>query len=170
MSNGQQIFDASIGGHMLYDEKLFISLSLPNTIRTRLDEVPVDDQEQGGALFSHYIFQLGYIANIASQNFKVIPSLTMRKIRDTPYQIDLNIQGRFLDEKLIAGLTFRPSDKGAAAFLLGTKYKHIQMFYSYDLSFSRFQQYNGGSHELSVAFNLPAKAKSAAPASTEIYQ
>lgn len=170
LANGQQIFDASIGMHMLYDERLFISMSLPNTIRTRLDDVPVDNGNKADGLLSHYIFQIGYIANIASQNFKIIPSLTMRQIRDTPYQIDLNVQGRFLDEKLIAGLTFRPSTRGAAAFLIGTKYKQFQLLYSYDLSFSKFQEYNGGSHELSVVYAIPRKVKAAAPASTESFQ
>jgi hypothetical protein len=43
--------------------------------------------------------------------------------------------------------------------------------YSYDVSFSKFQQYNGGSHELSVAFNLPRKSPKPAPNDTsELYQ
>ncbi|MEI7587780.1 type IX secretion system membrane protein PorP/SprF, partial [Runella sp.] len=73
-------------------------------------------------------------------------------------------------EKLIAGLTFRPSAKGTAAFLIGTKYKQFQLFYSYDLSFSKFQEYNGGSHELSIAYSIPRKMKAAAPASVEPLQ
>lgn len=156
--DGQQIFDASLGTHILYDERLFVGLAFPNTIRTRLDEVPVEEQGNGGALFEHYIFQLGYILDVPAQNFKVVPSLTMRKFRDTPYQIDLNVQGRFLEDKLIAGLTFRPSSKGSAVFLIGTKYNKFQFFYSYDVAFSNFQQYNGGSHELSVALSLNRKS------------
>jgi len=167
MADGQQIFDASLGLHMLYDERFFLSLALPNTIRTRLDDVPVDNSTQTNGILSHYIFQIGYIANIATQNFKIIPSLTMRQIRDTPYQIDLNLQARFLDEKLIAGLTFRPSTKGAAAFLIGTKYKQFQLFYSYDLSFSKFQEYNGGSHELTIAYAIPRKMKAGDPVTIE---
>jgi hypothetical protein len=89
----------------------------------------------------------------------------MRKVRDTPYQIDLNIQGRFLDEKLIAGLTFRPGTSGAAVCLLGTKLNQFQFFYSYDLSLSNFQRYTTGSHEVSIAyaFNRKPKLVSATP-------
>jgi type IX secretion system PorP/SprF family membrane protein len=157
--DGQQIFDASVGGHLLYDGKLFLDITLPNTIRTRLDEVPVEEEEVGSRLFKHYIFQLGYIIDVEGQNFKVIPSLNVRNIRDTPYQVDLNVQGRFLDEKLIAGLTLRPNDRGAAAFLIGTRYKSLQLYYSYDLSFSRFQQYTGGSHEISVSYAFSRKPR-----------
>jgi type IX secretion system PorP/SprF family membrane protein len=162
MTEGQSIFDASMGAHMLYDNRFFVSLALPNTIRARLDEVPTaGTDESNTGLFDHYIFQLGYIADIASQNFKVIPSLTMRKFRDTPYQIDLNVQGRFLDEKLIAGITMRPSYGGTATFLLGTKYNNFELYYSYDVAFSDFQQYNGGSHEISVAYNIARRNKAA---------
>ncbi len=159
--DGQQIFDASLGAYAIHDNKLFIGLSLPNTIRTRLDEAPVAGEEEnsGKNLFEHYIFQMGYKFDNVDQNFKIIPSITMRKIRDTPYQIDLNIQGRFLDEKLIAGLTFRPGNSGAAVCMLGTKVSQFQFFYSYDLSLSNFQRYTGGSHELSMAYTFNRKAK-----------
>lgn len=173
MVEGQSIFDASVGMHLLYDEKLFVSLSLPNTIRARLDEVPVAESSnaQGGSLFQYYVFQIGYVANMPSQTFKIVPSIAMRKFRDVPYQIDLNVQGRFLEDKLIAGLTFRPNNKGAAAFMIGSKFKLFQLFYSYDVAFSPFQQYSGGSHELSVAISLAKrspKADSDTPA--ELYQ
>lgn len=168
--DGQQIFDASIGGYAIHDNKLFFGLSLPNTIRTRLDEAPVAGEEAAGRnLLEHYIFQMGYKFDLVDQNFKLVPSITMRKIRDTPYQIDLNIQGRFLDEKLIAGLTFRPGNSGAAICMLGTKVSQFQFFYSYDLSLSNFQRYTGGSHELSVAYSFNRKPKlvSATPSASD---
>ena len=158
--DGQQIFDASIGGYLEHDNKLFIGLSLPNTIRTRLDQAPVDEVEPSSRnMLEHYIFQMGYKFDMKDQNFKLVPSITMRKVRDTPYQIDLNVQGRFLDEKLIAGLTFRPGSSGAAICLLGTKVSQFQFFYSYDLSLSNFQRYTGGSHELTVAYSFNRKQK-----------
>ncbi|MBK7937139.1 MAG: PorP/SprF family type IX secretion system membrane protein [Lewinellaceae bacterium] len=171
LTEGQKIFDASIGGYMLYDDRLFISASLPNTIRTRLDDVPVaTNTNPNGSIFQHYIFQLGYIANIPSQNFQLIPSLTIRQIRDTPFQIDVNLQGRFMEDKLIAGLTYRPSSKGSAVFMIGTKLSKLQLFYSYDVSFSNFQQYNAGSHEISVAYTLPRKALKKTTDSSDLYQ
>jgi len=170
--DGQQIFDASIGTHILYDERFFVGLTLPNTIRTRLDEVPIDEEPTSGNLFQHYVFQLGYILDVPSQNFKIVPSLTMRQFRDTPYQIDMNVQARFLEDKLIAGLTYRPNSRGSAAFLIGSKFKQFQFFYSYDVSFSNFQQYNGGSHEISVACSLARNtAKPGTPTSqSDLFQ
>jgi type IX secretion system PorP/SprF family membrane protein len=157
-ANGRQIFDATVGIHALYDDRFFISLALPNAVRARLDEVAVGESQTDGSLFKHYIFQLGYIVNVPDQNVKVIPSIALRNVRDTPYQLDLNVQGRFMDDKLIAGLTFRPSNKGAMAFQFGTKLKQqLMLVYSLDVSFARFQQYNAGSHELTVSYLLPAR-------------
>jgi type IX secretion system PorP/SprF family membrane protein len=164
--DGRNVFDATVGAFAMHDNKLFFGLSLPSTVRTRLDDVPVDGAQPDGSsksgIFKHYIFQMGYKFDMKDQNFMLIPSITMRKVRDTPYQIDLNVQGRFLEEKLIAGLTFRPGNSGAAVCMLGTKVSQFQFFYSYDLSLSNFQRYTGGSHELSVAYSFDRKAKAAA--------
>ncbi len=156
-ASGQQIFDATLGIHTLYDNRFFASLALPNTVRARLDQLPGTDPGGNEGLLSYYIFQLGYILDVPKQNFKFIPSLAVRNMRDVPYQIDVNLQGRFLEEKLIAGLTFRPSTGGSMAFLLGSKYKQFQILYSYDVSFGPFQQYSIGSHELSVGYSLDRK-------------
>ena len=43
-------------------------------------------------------------------------------------------------------------------FLIGSKYNGFQLFYSYDVSFGQFQQYNGGSHELTLGYNLARRA------------
>lgn len=163
-TDGQKLFDASVGVHMLYDNRFFLGLSMPNTIRARLDEAPaLEESSDQGNLFEFYIFQMGYIFDLKSQNFKVVPSLALRKVRNVPYQVDFNIRAHFLDEKLIGGLTFRPSAGGAASFLIGTKYKSIQFIYSYDVGFTQFQQYNGGSHELSLAFSFDRKMAKVAP-------
>ena len=160
LANGQQIFDASVGVHALFDKKFFLSMALPNTIRTRLDDVPVQDPQNQGGLFDHYIFQLGFIADVPAQGFKIIPSLALRNVRNVPYQVDLNLQGRFLDEKLITGFTYRPgSANGSLAFLIGSKFNQVQAFYSYDLNFGDFQQYNGGSHEISFALSFARKER-----------
>ena len=165
LANGQQIFDASVGVHLLYDKKFFLSMALPNTIRTRLDEVPVQDQEANGGIFDNYIFQLGFIADVPAQGFKIIPSLALRNVRNVPYQVDLNLQGRFLDEKLITGFTYRPgSANGSLAFHIGSKFKAIQAFYSYDLNFGNFQAYSNGSHEFSVALSFARKQRPDIPA------
>lgn len=175
LTDGESIFDATFGAHALFDEKFFVSLAIPNIVRANLDQVPVSgggsgNNESGSdKLFSYYNLQIGYIADIASQNFKIIPSLAVRRFRDTPIQVDLNVQGRFLDEKLLAGLTYRPSVGGSMAFMIGTKLNdRFMLMYAYDLSFGPFQTYNGGGHELTAAYRLGRKYGEKAPASAPV--
>lgn len=159
-TNGQQIFDASAGFHLLYDEKLFVALSIPNTVRTRIDQVPVDvPQVEVTNDRSNYFFHFGYIMNRPGQGYSLIPSLAIRSIRDVPFQVDLNLQGRFLEDKLIAAVTMRPGTSGIAGFMIGSKFHGAQIIYSYDIAFGPFQQYHGGSHELTCSYMLKSRKK-----------
>lgn len=164
-TSGVQVFDASAGVHMLYDEKLFVALAIPNTVRARLDQAPADavavtNVEEN----ARYVFHFGYILNRPAQGYRLIPSLAIRSFRNVPLQVDVNMQGRFLDDKLIAAVTMRPGSSGIAGFMIGSQYKKAQIIYSYDIAFGPFQQYHTGSHELSVSYVLQPKAKRPAAA------
>ncbi len=162
---GQQIFDATAGMHMLYDEKLFVALAFPNTVRTRLDQGPIDvpaTEAKNDRI--NYFFHFGYILNRPAQGFSIIPSLAIRNYRDVPFQFDVNLQGRFLEDKLLAAVTMRPGSSGIAGFMLGTMYKSAQIVYSYDIAFGPFQQYHTGSHELTLSYVLKPKSKRVVPA------
>ncbi len=169
--DGQRLFTSSFGAHLLFDERVFASLVLPTAIRARLDEIPLDDpRTENGSGIQYYIFQLGAILDIPTQNFKLVPSIAIRNVRDVPFQVDLNLQGRFLEDKLTAGLTYRPSTGGSMAFLLGTRYKQFHLFYSYDVSFGPFQQYNSGSHEFTVGYGFERKKPRIPLENTDLYQ
>ncbi len=156
--DGEKIFDASAGFTASYNDGLFFGVALPNMIRQRLDQVGgIEDSKSSN--FSYYVFQLGYTANLPEIGGKIIPNITMRKIVNVPYQVDLNVRGEFLEQKLIAGLTYRPSTGGSMAFLIGTRHKPVQIFYSYDVSFQGSQQYHNGSHEISLMFDFDRKQK-----------
>lgn len=162
---GQQIFDATAGVHVLYDERLFVALALPNTVRTRLDQGVIDGpQVTAPNDRSNYFFHFGYIVNRPAQGFSVIPSLALRNYRDVPFQVDLNVQGRFLEDKLVAAVTMRPGTSGLAGLMIGTMLKGAQIVYSYDIAFGPFQQYHTGSHELTLSYVIKPKAKRAVTA------
>jgi type IX secretion system PorP/SprF family membrane protein len=162
---GQQIFDATAGMHLLYDEKLFVALAFPNTVRTRLDQGTIDGPITNAKNDrTNYFFHFGYIMSRPAQGYSLIPSLAIRNYRDVPFQFDVNLQGRFLEDKLLAAITMRPGGSGIAGFMLGTMYKDARIVYSYDIAFGPFQQYHTGSHELSLSYVLKPKSKRAMPA------
>lgn len=169
--DGQRLFTSSFGAHIAYDNSMFFSLVLPSAIRARLDEIPTEEpQNESGAGLRYFILQVGGTLNVYKHGFALVPSIAVRSIRDVPFQVDLNLQGRFLEDKLIAGLTYRPNSKGSMAFLIGTKYNRFNLFYTYDVSFGPFQQYSTGAHEFSFAYTFKRKKPTVPIQNTNIYQ
>lgn len=154
--DGQMEFDASLGVFTTFNEDTYVGLTIANLVRARLDGIVT--QENQGSLFEYFTFQAGHRIKIQELNFSLEPSVMIRQVRNAPFQVDFNLIGSFLEEEnLLAGLSYRSI--GAVGVLLGTQLPAFQLFYSYDLSFQKFQQYNGGSHEVTVAFSLKRKTK-----------
>ena len=148
---GIRSFDASLGVYAELEEGTFFGLSLPNLIRNKLDEIAGTD---GSSLFKYYLFNMGHRFDVPEKRMTVEPSLLIKKVRGVPFQLDMNIKAGFIDEKLIGGITYRTGDGGAVGFMVGTKYKNLQFFYTYDAYFGEFQNYNSGSHEFTIAFQF----------------
>ncbi|MFK7775976.1 MAG: PorP/SprF family type IX secretion system membrane protein [Saprospiraceae bacterium] len=152
--DGYRNFDASFGAYLELPEGTFFGLSMPNLINNKLDEIA---GESSGGLFNYYLFNAGHRFAIDEKKITIEPSILIKKVRTVPFLMDLNVKAGFLDEKLIAGLTYRMGDGGALAFLVGTKYKSLQFYYSYDAFMGDFQQYNSGSHEITIAYKIKRK-------------
>ncbi len=152
--DGIRTFDASFGVYAELPEGTYFGLSIPNLIRNRLDEIA--GAEDTG-IFNYYLLNAGHKISLTEKKMTVEPSLLIKKVRGVPFQIDMNVKAGFLEEKLIGGLTYRTGAGGALAFLVGTKYKNLQFYYSYDTYMGEFQAYNSGSHEFTVAFKIDKK-------------
>jgi len=152
--DGLRTFDASFGVMAELPEGTFFGVSLPNLIKNKLDEIEGSNDTN---LFKYLLFNAGHRIEISEKKLTVEPSLLVRKVRGAPFSIDMNVRAGFLDEKLITGLTYRTGDGGALALLIGTKYKDLQFFYSYDAYMGDFQQYNSSSHEITVGYKFKRK-------------
>lgn len=152
--DGARLFDANLGVFGRYQEATYFGLSFPNLVRARLDDIATSEEQTQGSFFKFYIFQLGHKFDFEDYNFKLEPSLMVRKVRNVPFQVDFNLLAGFLDNQVQTGLSYRSGVGGAIGILLGTKLSALSAFYSYDISFQEFQQYNGGTHELTVAFDF----------------
>jgi type IX secretion system PorP/SprF family membrane protein len=152
--DGIRTFDASFGAYLELPEGTFFGMSMPNLIKNKLDDI---SGESTGGLFNYYLFNAGHRFTIDKKKVTIEPSILVKKVRNAPFSMDLNVKAGFLNEKLISGLTYRMGDGGAVAFLVGTKYKNLQFYYSYDAFMGDFQQYSSGSHEITVAYQILRK-------------
>ena len=157
--DGRNFFDASVGAWGVIKENTFIGLTIPNLISQRLDNIDPNSPETS----RYYLLTGGHAFPVEGFNFILEPSILIRKARDTPFGVDFTVKAKYLEEKIIAGLTYRSGTGGNVALLLGSRLDAFRIFYSYDFSFQRFQRYNSGSHELtlSLEFGKTEKDKSA---------
>ncbi|MEL6866571.1 MAG: PorP/SprF family type IX secretion system membrane protein [Bacteroidota bacterium] len=150
--DGERVFDASLGAYGTYKEDVFFGISFPSLIRTRLDEIEGVRESGSGLEF----FTLHGGGNLKVKDYKINlqPSILIKRLRNVPFQVDFNLLSTFLDDKLITGLTYTAGAGGDLGITLGTKYNTVRFIYSYGLYFGNFQQYNGGSHEVTVNFQF----------------
>jgi len=156
MSNidGIRFFDAAAGFYGEFNEATFVGVSLPNMVMTRLNQISSASDSTGTSFFKSFIFHAGHELEIKDFDIKIEPSVMLRSMENVPFQVDFNLLAKFLDEKFITGLSYRAGVGGVAGILLGAKVTAFNLYYSYDLSFGDFQPYNGGSHEVTVAFSF----------------
>lgn len=173
--DGIRYFDMAAGVYGSFKENTFFGVSLPNVVQRQLNVIQATDTTATNSL--SFIFQLGHRVNVKDQDFSIEPSLMVMKMDDIyrqPLQIEFNLLTRFMEERLAAGLSYRyipamantldsftmPNTGGIVKVLLGTKVTAFKVFYSYDLSFQRFQSYSGGAHEITLAFDLSGENSS----------
>lgn len=148
--NGRNFFDVSLGFHGVYDGKFTYGVTLPGLISTMTDDAEDSSVENEFG----YIVHVGYKFDVQSYDIKVEPSVIVKSLRYVPLHVDINLLGQFLDERLSGGVTYTVGADEKLGFLIGARVNAFNFFYTYNISRHEFQQYNNGSHELSVRFDI----------------
>lgn len=155
--DGNNIFDAALGFWSTFKDRTFIGLTFSNLVVAKIGDIESGSPE--GSLFRYVVLNFGHVFDIEPYNFTIEPSMMVQRIKDKPFQADFNLKGSFINDKLIAGISYRAGLGGAAGLLLGTNIDVFKLYYSYDVSFQNVQQYNGGTHEVTVAFDFDGGRK-----------
>ena len=147
--SGAEYFDASFGLYGIYLNKLTYGLSFPSMVSSRISETDktAPERELG------FLMQVGY--KLAIQNdITLTPGLMMKRLANVPTHIDANLNFGFLDDRLLGGISYTLGADKRLGFLIGTKIEKLYFMYSYNTSSNPIQDYNNGSHELSLAVNF----------------
>lgn len=148
--SGSSYFDATIGVYGLYQNKIIYGVSFPSLISQKVSG-PDGDPTNSEISF---IGTLGYRLEVPGKDLVFEPSIYAKKLMLVPFHVDVNLKADFLNEQLTAGLTYSYGAEERLGFLVGTQVNNFGFHYSYNMSFHDFQQYNNGSHELSVRLRL----------------
>lgn len=146
--DGSNFFDVSFGVHGMYNNQISYGLVLPGLVGSSLDENDETENEFG------YILNFGYKLTSEKNDIVAHPSIFIKQLMGVPTYIDLNIALGFLEEKFTGGLTYTLGADERLGFLVGTKINALNFIYSYNISRHGFQEYNNGSHELTLAFKI----------------
>jgi type IX secretion system PorP/SprF family membrane protein len=149
LQNMKNKFSPNIGaGVYLHSDKAYVGLSVPNFIETnRYDdnEVAIFKERMHYYLIAGYVFDLG-------DSVKFKPALLSKIVGGAPLQVD--VSGNFMiNDKFVVGVAYRWS--AALSAMVGfqvSDYLHIG--YGYDKETTNLDQYNSGSHEIFLRYEL----------------
>ncbi|MFM2265185.1 MAG: hypothetical protein RLZ77_605 [Bacteroidota bacterium] len=147
-------FSANVGsGIYLYSDQTYIGLSVPFIIEskhfdrnaTSTSDTFIASERQ------HFYFIAGRVFDL-NPNIKFKPSLLTKVVQGAPLQADLS--GNFLiNDRFTAGLAYRLSSSISA--LAGFQVNNsLFIGYAYDREATQLTNYNSGSHELFLRFEL----------------
>lgn len=147
-------FTPNIGvGAYLYSDKSYFGLSVPNL----LEQERGDDQNYATMKRSMHIYAMaGHVFDL-SPDFKLKPALLAKVVQGAPMQFDISANALF-SERFTLGASYRVN--AAFSGLVGVQLTN-QFFigYSYDSEVTKLANYNNGSHEILLRFELFNKYK-----------
>lgn len=142
-------FSPNIGaGVYLHSDKAYVGLSIPNFIESNR----YDDNEV--AIFKekiNYYLIAGYILDLNS-SIKFKPALLTKMVKGAPLQVD--VSGNFMfNNKFVLGVAYRWS--AAVTAMAGFQISDAMYIgYGYDLETTNLNNYNSGSHEIFLRYEL----------------
>ena len=153
--NGKETFPNIGAGLYYYTDKFYVGASVPNILETSHFEkdggrVSKATEKMHGFLTAGYIFDL-------SDNVDFKPSAMLKAVPGSPLSVDLT--GNFLiNDRFELGLGYRFDDSidGLVSFLVTDD---LRVGYSYDYTLSNLGDYNNGSHEIFLQYDVNLSRK-----------
>ncbi|MDY0781013.1 type IX secretion system membrane protein PorP/SprF [Tenacibaculum sp. IB213877] len=137
-------------GVFYYKPNWYLGLAIPNFLRTD----HYDDNVNGGDVATermHYFLIGGYVFNL-TDDIKFKPAFLTKIVDGAPLSLDVSANFLFND-KFRLGVAWRWGDSISA--LLGLQVsRSMQIGYAYDLTTSNYSNYNSGSHEIMLRFEI----------------
>lgn len=142
-------FSPNIGaGVYWYSDRSYVGLSIPNFLETKHFE---GGDNSVAKERMHYYLIGGYVFDL-SPDLKFKPSVLTKLVKQAPLQVDLSANFLFYD-RLTLGMAYRWSAdiSAMAGFQISDS---LFIGYAYDTSNTKLANYNSGSHELFLRFEL----------------
>lgn len=148
-SNIDNRFTPNIGAGIYYrSDNTYFGLSIPHFLETSHYE---DNTSSVASEKMHFFFIAGRVFDL-NENLKFKPALLTKMVKGAPLQVD--ISGNFLiNDKLNLGVAYR-WDAALSAMVGFQINESIFVGYGYDLETTKLANYNSGSHEVFLRYEL----------------
>jgi type IX secretion system PorP/SprF family membrane protein len=152
---GYNYFSPNVGaGVYFHSDKLYLGLSVPNFLETKRTK-SINNQD-----ISLYVERMnmyfigGYVFDL-SPTLKFKPAFLSKVVQGAPLQVDLS--GNFMfNDKFVLGAAWRWD--AAVSLMAGFQInKGLYLGYGYDRETTKLQNFNSGSHEIFLRYELFSK-------------
>ncbi|MWB96494.1 type IX secretion system membrane protein PorP/SprF [Flavobacterium sp. GA093] len=142
-------------GAYYFTDTYYVGLSIPNLLNTK----HIEEKEGISAYGSeeiHTFLTAGYVFQINDQ-FKVKPAFMSKFVAGTPVSVDLTANVLY-NEKFELGAAYRINDAVSALMNINIT-PSFRVGYAYDHTLTNLGQFNSGTHEIMLLFNLDLLGK-----------
>ena len=150
-------FSPNIGvGIYLHSEKTYFGFSIPKFLETKHFDGTASNDASSFITQDriHYYFIAGHVFDL-NEEIKFKPSVLTKMVQGAPIQVD--VSGNFLiNQKFTAGVSYRWD--AAVSAMVGFQINNSWFIgYGYDFDTTKLADYNSGSHEIFLRFELFTK-------------
>ena len=151
-------FLPTLGAGLYYHTaKFYLGISVPNLLRT---EHYNDFIESTATERLHYFGIIGYVFDV-NDNLKFKPSAITKVVSGAPLSFDASANFLFYD-KVTLGFAYRWGDSMSGLFDIKV-FENLNIGYAYDLTTSNYRNYNSGTHEVILRFEVAKGTKLKSP-------
>ena len=137
-------------GAFYFTNKYFIGLAIPNLINAKHIQEKNGLRSIGGEEI-HIFLNAGYVYQLTDK-IKLKPSFLIKSVKGSPFVIDTSLNALF-NNRFEGGVSYRANDSFSIMLNLRAT-NNLSFGYAYDFTTSNLSNFNSGSHEVFILFDL----------------
>ncbi len=142
-------------GAFYYDKRFYAGVSIPQLFKTPIFVLD-NEYTSGISKKLNYFATFGYVFDL-TEKVKFKPSTLIKISTGLPLSVDINANMLY-DKKIEFGISYRYNDSvhGMVALLFN---ESIRLGYAYDYTLTNLGNYNSGTHEIMLLFDIGFKKR-----------